>query len=436
MQKSEWLQQALYFTPFWFAVDLCIIAHLMFSWISSVRKTGWKVDFWYSFLFLNFLIPVFIMYPFNGSIYNFIAVGLQFSALEPYIDQAFAITLFGYFFLWIGRYAYDFFEKKRTFKIGERLALLIENNIQSKTALHFLLILTFLLGAAIIMLQIQEGYLFNPRRFFLENHDMRPLFNLAVSIFPLSFLFLSLRSIALGEKSSTFFFFLLLLLSIFLGIRAILIGAIVNYFLLKIYAKKGRANLFLLSLSAVGALCFIFLLEMLREGNPLVGFGKAIINIFYGNNFSEMRDFAWILSCWDEELALGKTYLAGFISFLPRFISSYRQEWAISLYTNSLVELNSEAHPGLRFGLFGEPYINFGYLGVILIGLFSGFLLRAADCKLKTIIETTGNLIRGYCSTLFFLIVYLLFSSVATWSIYVFLILNLLFAFSRRVKVY
>ena len=48
-----------------------------------------------------------MLYPFNGSIYNNAAtVGFQDDIL-PYIDQAFLISVLGYFSVWMGRYLFD-----------------------------------------------------------------------------------------------------------------------------------------------------------------------------------------------------------------------------------------------------------------------------------------------------------------------------------------
>ena len=122
----------------------------------------------------------------------------------------------------------------------------------------------------------------------------------------------------------------------------------------------------------------------LRHGKvlPLLAFAELGNELFYGNHLSDTRDFAWVLAFWDGDYVLGKTYLAGLFSFIPRFLSEFRQEWALSLYTNRLVGFDPSLHAGLRPGLFGEVYFNFSLIGVFCLGLILGYFLRYADSEL------------------------------------------------------
>ena len=54
----------------------------------------------------------------------------------------------------------------------------------------------------------------------------------------------------------------------------------------------------------------------------------AVLFLF-GNNFSDLRDFAWVYSAWDHVFWVGKTYLAALLAFVPRFASEFRDTWGL-----------------------------------------------------------------------------------------------------------
>jgi hypothetical protein len=95
----------------------------------------------------------------------------------------------------------------------------------------------------------------------------------------------------------------------------------------------------------------------------------------YGNTFSDLRDFAWVLSSWNHKPFYGKTYASAFISFIPTTYSSFRTKWGIGRVTAKLGGFVPKFHPGLRPGAFGEPYLNFGIPGVILMGILLGIYI-------------------------------------------------------------
>jgi hypothetical protein len=110
--------------------------------------------------------------------------------------------------------------------------------------------------------------------------------------------------------------------------------------------------------------------------NPIVSILGIGAKLFYGNNFSDLRDFAWVYSYWDGDYFWGKTELAGMLAFVPSVLSSFRREWGWGEVSVRLTGLNVETHPGLRPGVFGELYFNFGVPGVIFGGLVFGYLAR------------------------------------------------------------
>jgi hypothetical protein len=140
----------------------------------------------------------------------------------------------------------------------------------------------------------------------------------------------------------------------------------------------------------------------------------------YGNNFSDIRDFAWILSYWDHQYLLGKSYVAAILSFVPRSLSNFREAWSISVYTDFLVGFDPTEHAGLRPGKFGESYLNFGLYGVVAIGFLGGYILRFVDTRMKAVARSkTDNLIEMYSYTFLPILLFQLYITASFWTFYV-----------------
>jgi hypothetical protein len=430
-EKIELFNRALCFTPIWGIVDLVLIVHFFLSWYHSAKKTKWKIDFWYLNLFLTFFPSLFLLYPFNGSIYNNVAtMGFQ-DRILPYVDRAFFISALGYLSVWIGRYLFDFtrgnFPLILLFRLTRPIVQVVENNIKSKRAHLFIVFTAILLGSLILAIQFKAGCFFNARGFFLKEPFLRPLFNLTISIFPIAFSFLALRYIQFKEKTCLKFIVALLLFTLFFGVRSLGLSGLLFLFAQWIYYREGQCSFTKLAGICLGLFFIAVVLGQLREGhfNLLEVFPILFAKLFYGNNFSDTRDFAWILSFWDEEYLYGKSYLAALISFIPRVFSSLREEWGISMYTNGLTGFDSDVMPGLRPGLFGESFLNFSYPGVIIFGLLFGFALRYGDIKIKEHVLKSKDIIKGYSHLFIFSFLCTLSVSAGMWSFYVFLLLNL-----------
>lgn len=432
--------QALRFTPFWASIDLLLIFHLFFSWYSSWKKTGWKIDFWYFTLFFNFFVFVFLMYPFNASLFNLGVTKEYFFIFDKEIDRAFCITVIGYLFIWLGRYVYDYmkweFPLFHVIRLLSPFSRIIEKNLRDQKTILFLFLISITTFILTFYAQSQAGLFLNSRQFFLENDALRPIFNLTLTLFQIAIIFSGIRFLQYKNKIDKYLFIIFFLFSILLGIRGVAVLCMLSFIVFRIFSKKGHFNILKLFIQCA---CLAFLglyIDCLRHGqyNPIDPILQFFSQIFYGNHFSDTRDFAWILAYWDEKHVYGKTYLAGFFSFVPRFLSDFRQEWAISVYTNSLVGFKSSEHAGLRPGLFGEVFLNFGYLGVIVLGFIAGYVLRYADCMLKDAVNREKDIIKGYCKTLMFFFVSNLFITAGFWGLYVFIFLNLFFYVINKIR--
>lgn len=429
-EHIELFQRALCFTPLYGLLDLLLIIHFCISWYRSAKRTGWKIDLWYLSLFMTVFQSICVLYFFNASVYNIPYVLQDYDKIFPFIDMAFMISAIGYLSLWAGRYLFDYsqgtFPLIAIFRIAEPFCRVVENNIKSQKAYLVLALATLFMGFLILAIQLKEGYFFNARQYFLQQPFLRPIFNMTISIIPIAFAFLALRLIQYKDKRCLKFFLMLTMITIFFGIRSLVLGGLLCLFINWIFYREGRFSVVKLALIFVFLFACAVILGNLREGDSLVNsFGYFIISFFYGNNFSDTRDFAWILSYWDGEHLYGKTYLAAFLSFIPRVFSSLREEWSISMYTNAITGFDPEVMPGLRPGMFGESFLNFGYLGVVLFGTVFGFSLRYADFKIKTYVEQSKDIIKGYSHMLVFSLISCLSVSASLWSFYIFVLINL-----------
>jgi hypothetical protein len=148
---------------------------------------------------------------------------------------------------------------------------------------------------------------------------------------------------------------------------------------------------------------FGFYLGSVRAGeySLIQFFGSLTFLLLYGNNFSDLRDFAWVYSAWDHALWAGRTYLAAIASFVPRVASEFRDTWGLGVAVDITVGLDPEVHPGLRPGSFGEAYFNFGLLGVVVVGLLLGILMRRVDLDAKNALAgSRPSMMKAFASTM------------------------------------
>lgn len=91
---------------------------------------------------------------------------------------------------------------------------------------------------------------------------------------------------------------------------------------------------------------------------------------------SEVNDLAWVLSEWNHHWYMGATWLAA-VWPLPATMSNFKNTYVLTLVTKDTVGLSREFESGgLRISMFGEAYLNFGFVAVVGLGLLFGFLVR------------------------------------------------------------
>lgn len=231
----------------------------------------------------------------------------------------------------------------------------------------------------------------NEGRSFYANLGISPIYLASNKIITLYTLYFGMTYI---NNKRNFLKFLLASFTVFSGgsRSSLLIEAITPLAIIYIYqiAKdKGRhimnnadkrrvvrKILFLLPVIAVAGI----IISLFRSGN-IIGLKLIIREAFYGNTFSDIRDGAHILKRFSEKgnsFLYGKTYIAALISFIPSSVSNYRTIWSWGRFSTVYL-FNMYNHLGFRGGDSMEAYFNFGFLGVIFMGMLWGALMGVLE---------------------------------------------------------
>ena len=124
------------------------------------------------------------------------------------------------------------------------------------------------------------------------------------------------------------------------------------------------------------AVLFLFLQALFIPSVIESSSALATVGILASTVMTEVNDFGYLLSEWDHQLFYGATWAAAMWP-VPSSISSFKDTYALALLTKDIVGIPREAeHGGLRILIFGEAFVNFGYCGVIVVGLIYGVLLQ------------------------------------------------------------
>jgi hypothetical protein len=373
-----------------YLLDLIAVTLFSISYYRNCYRRGYRVDFWHAQLFLACIFPNMIMLPFAKSDLNFLVLGRDLSAVVAVLPMVFLVTLLGYASVLAGGALWRLkaglglrHDVVRVLDIVPRCSMML---MSSRRILVFQSTLCLAGQLAILWFYfLSNGFGFDLRSFTFENPTLRPI---ALVISNYSIVIAShclARYVDTKEK-------ILLLCTlgltgglVFFGARGNLVAIYINVLLCYFIMLRNRVSLFRVVSLIVLVTLFGFYLGSARAGEFSPGgfLATFVTLLFYGNTFSDLRDFAWVYSAWDHAFWGGKTYLAAILSFVPRFASSFRDTWAMGAATASTVGFDPQVHPGLRPGVFGEGYFNFGLAGVVAIGLMLGFILRRVDTDVK-----------------------------------------------------
>ncbi len=373
-----------------YVFDVVAILAFGVSYYRKCYRQGYRIDFWYAQLFLVCVFPNMLMLPFAQSELNVIVLGSDLRAVIAALPVVFLITMVGYLALLAGgglwRLQLGLGLRETAAKaldVVPRCSMML---MSSPSVLIFQAALCLLLQLMILGLYFsQSGFAFDLRSYTFANPSLRPV---ALVISNYSIIIAShclARYLDRKEKTLLACTLLLTLGLVFFGSRGNLLSIYLNILICLVVKLRRKISLFRVASLAAIILVAAFYIGNARAGEySLTGLmGSLFFLLFYGNNFSDLRDFAWVYSAWDHTLWAGKTYLAAFLAFIPRFASHFRDTWGLGAATAASVGFDPQVHPGLRPGAFGEGFFNFGLLGVIAVGLLLGITLRWVDTEVK-----------------------------------------------------
>jgi oligosaccharide repeat unit polymerase len=339
-----------------------------------VTVPAFVVVFW-------FFLPILLQYPFTFSPVNAVEMGFPaFEAYWPEIDRALRISLAG-----MATFALGFaVAPKRprpnapTTFIARALSAWSHPGLLWASALAVIGLFVFLSAAGLVGAEGMRGRA-------METPALRPIYNVAATVLPLLIAIVLLAAAERRKAALWVLAIVLLFPALLTGSRGVAFGGIMNYGLAALgyrSLRRGLPTRRLIAALPVAALTLFLALYLgdVRAGqyNILATAAGAGFDLFYGNNFSDLRDFAWLLGYWDGEWLGGRTQLAGLLGFVPSVLSPFRAQWAWGRVSTDIVGLSMReletAHGGLRPGTFGELYLNFGLVGVVLGGLLLGYL--------------------------------------------------------------
>lgn len=196
--------------------------------------------------------------------------------------------------------------------------------------------------------------------------------------------YFALKVVINKSKIDLVFLILTILILLLTGNRGPIMFLLLNVFMVFVYYTFKVMNANKLIVLAVSIILVLGIsLSFVRNNEfSINSLSNSIKNeVIYGNTFSDVRDGAFVLKGFEEkydEFLYGKNYLADIISFIPSSISEYREKWSYGSFSTKTL-FNMEDHYGLRGGWFLEPYINFGYIGVIIIAILNGIIMGLAE---------------------------------------------------------
>jgi oligosaccharide repeat unit polymerase len=391
-----------------YLLDAFVLAMFGITYYLRCYRRGYRMDFWHAELFLACVLPNMVMLPFAKSDLNVLVLGSDLSAVVYALPRVFLITLVGYVAVLCGGALWRLHAGLGLRRDAARLLdILPRCSMMLMSSRHNLIFQSFLclLGQLIILglYFSANGIAFDLRSYTFQNPTLRPV---ALLISNYSIVIAShclARYVDTKEKVLLYCTLALTFGLVFFGARGNLVAIYINVLFCYFVMMRTKVSLFRIASLMGIAIVFGFYLGNARSGDYSVGgfFASFLTMLLYGNTFSDLRDFAWVYSAWPHAFWAGKTYLAAIMSFVPRFASQFRDTWALGAATASTVGFDPQVHPGLRPGIFGEGYFNFGLPGVIAVGLIFGFMLRRVDVYVKSAFASSQpSMMKAFASTM------------------------------------
>jgi len=443
MRYFDLFNGAIRVNGFVFLLNTLLLLHFIINYFWSSYRKGFKVDFWHAKAFLIFVVPILIMYPTAASYWHEWRMGHAVFSVQPYVNQAYLINAVGYIAAYAGYYFYNV-TRHRTLayfivdRVNRPFARLTYFALLNRTGMHFLFGLGIFFSTVFLAIAVPRyGLNFQLRDYSLADPTIKPLLNFTLASYvPIVLMLFGIRYYQFREKVIALYFCVFAFVLFFSGSRSGFLLPLLNLIVFYAIVKRRRISLTAILLLGFTFLMTAFYLGALRNGEN-TSFGSLInnfsLNLFYGNNFSDITDFAWVLTGWDGRFLNGMTYVAGLLSFIPRSLSELRETYTFGVFTARAVGFNPTMHAGFHIGPYGEIFLNFNWIGVVVLGFSSGYVLRYVDASIKE--QINGHephlILKIYSLSIIFVFVNSFYNTNGFWANYI-LIFVLLSAYGVR----
>ena len=242
----------------------------------------------------------------------------------------------------------------------------------------------FLFEAALFLLLIASGFKYGAGTFSaFENTALRPVMNAANSLFSIGVLLSAIRFMNRRSVGRALVLVTTLFMAGLSGQRGVTLIPLIIFSLIFMSVRSIKISIWPALLGIVLVPLALAISDYRSSAVPANGARVAastgdqrgtIAKFVYGNQFSDVRDLAWIMSGFDGRHILGKSYLAGYTAFIPSKYWNYRRQWGFGDWTVRQAGLDPEHHSGLRGGFFSELYFNFGLVAALLGAMVTGWL--------------------------------------------------------------
>lgn len=359
---------ALYFIVWILLIVYFVIKYKKRNYIFSIFNIG--------IIGTSIIGSYLLMGPFQYNNKAWFALGISKSyEFIGYLNKNLTINLIGCIVFFIALIIFEFGEFKP--RKENNIIDIISNSISSAPIL-IINILVLISWYSVIFLTIKSLPIFSNRGFASE-YGVQTIYRILNILLGMMALYYSSKYILKKHKLYGILSVLNLSTLFFTGNRGPFIFLSLNMFILYLYMKECDSKKITKKIIfIVGVVLIIGMsIDFIRNGESDVNISNMIENIAYGNTFSDIRDGAFILYGFEnnyEKFLYGKNYIADILSFLPRAKFEYRENWSYGVFTTKTL-FGWENHYGLRGGYFLEPYINFGYLGVIIFAIIFAYIL-------------------------------------------------------------
>lgn len=294
-----------------------------------------------------------------------------------YINKVYFINLLGFSIFIIFLIYYELYKKPHKIK---KIINCISLNINKKVI--NLLFSICLISWYVLVIKLNKNMpLFNGNRSFITNYpSMKPIYVSLNTLISGLALFYGCYFIIYKKNTDSIAFFVAIITMLFTGNRSPVIGALIIFILFGIYYRTVSYKNLKIFLCLIIILLIGVFLGFIRGGFNHNS-NNILKDILYGNTFCDIRDGAFLLFNLHNKnygLLHGKNYIADLISFIPSYMSNFREIWSYGNFTTNTL-LGWSHHYGLRGGLFFEAFINFGYLGVFICSILYSYFMASFE---------------------------------------------------------